>query len=423
MRIYMVWLLVWLTTAALAQIETINFNSGELNLTGSLYLPGGDGPFPAVVLVHGSGSVNRYQTAELVDGNSQCIYPGLANKTVENFKDIARHLHTKGIAVLTYDKRSFTYGEDLDPITASTKDFITDVENAVDFLLTLPKVSAENIFLIGHSQGSALIPIVAQSKSIAGLISLSGAITPPDTLVAEQFRDLYIKCENDSLTGMIVANRFYREFEKVRNDELPDTMQVTIRVPGGDPTMPFEFGFPIFWNDWIEMAEQVLDNYTTANLPTLLLQGDDDFNVPLNDIIRFEKGLPADLTTVEIFEGVNHLLTTATSTKVSPLLLESISQWINTNSSVETSIEAINLANHFQVQYNNGFIQMQAHQNNQNTFKEYTIMISTIDGRILHQAKLQNKHNYVVPVNSSYNMLVLSLFNHQKKYSQIIHEN
>jgi len=423
MKIYCFALSVLIATIAVAQVEEINFTSEELTLEGSLYIPQGEGPFPAVVLVHGSGPVNRYQTAELVDGNSQCIYPELANKTIENFKDIADHLYKKGIAVLTYDKRSFTFGMELDPITTSTKDFIVDVENAVDYLSAHPKVSSENIFLIGHSQGSTLIPIAAQNKNLAGLISLSGAITPPDTLVAEQFRELYIQCEGDTITGMIVANRFYREFTKLRNNELPDTTQITIRVPGGDPTMPFEFGYPIFWKDWIEMAEQVIDNYKATNLPILLIQGDDDFNIPLNDVHRFENGLPADLTTVEIFEGVNHLLTTAISPKVSPLVLESITNWINKISTVATDIEENDLAKHFQIQFADGMLHIQSLRSTYSSLNLHSLYISSIDGRILHQVSLKNKSNYSLRVNPADKMVVLSFFNDKEVFSQLIQTN
>jgi len=415
MKTYFILIALLITSVAIAQIEDITFNSNDLTLEGSLYIPEGEGPFPAVVLVHGSGPIDRYQTIELVDGNSICIYPDLANKTIENFKDITEHLYQNDIAVLIYDKRSFTHGADLDPITASTKDFITDIESAIDFLSTQPKVNSESIFLIGHSQGSALIPIAAQNKEVAGLISLSGAVTPPDSLVAEQFRSLYIRCLDDANTGMIVANRFYREFQKLRNNELADTTQITIRVPGGDPNEPIKYGFPIFWRDWIEQAEQVIANYKANNLPMLFIHGDDDFNVPLNDVYRFENGLPAELTTVEVFEGVNHLLTTATNANVSSSVLASISSWIKSNT-MPTAIET-NLVNDLELIYSNGHILI---QNIDQSFKFNSVLVSSMDGQILHQAAITNNEQVSIPVQVAGQLVSVSLFNAKGVYSQLI---
>lgn len=415
MKAYFIIIPLLAASIAVAQIEEITFTSDNLTLEGNLYIPNGEGPFPAAILVHGSGPIDRYQTIELVDGNSQCIYPELANKTIENFKDIAEHLHQNSIAVLIYDKRSFTHGEDLDPITTSTKDFITDIESAFDFLSKQAKVNSESIFLIGHSQGSALIPIAAQNKDIAGLISLSGAVTPPDSLVAEQFRNLYIKCTDDANTGMIVANRFYREFAKLRNNELADTTQIAIRVPGGDPNAPFEFGFPIFWRDWIEQAEQVIANYKANNLPMLFIQGDDDFNVPLNDVYRFEKGLAGDLTTVEVFEGVNHLLTTATSTKVNSSVLISISSWIKSNT-MPTVIET-NLLEAVEIIYNQGDIKIQYIDQSINF---NSVLVSSMDGRILYQAAIKHSEHISFPIPISSQLVSVSLFSEQGIYSQLI---
>jgi len=423
MKIYCFVLSIFIATAAIAQIEEVTFASDTLTLEGSLYIPDGDGPFPAAVLVHRSGPVNRYQTLDII--GTDCIYPNLTNKTVENFKDIAEHLFQKGIAALIYDKRSFTY--DLDSITLSPKDFIVDIENSIDFLKAHPKISAENVFLIGYDQGSELIPIAAQSKNVAGLISLSGAVTPPDSLFAELYKKILIDCADDPSNANIVGNRFYREFEKLRNNELADSLPLTIRFPGYDPNDPFVFGYPNFWRDWIEMAEQVIDNYTAANLPILLIQGDEDFNVPLNDANRFENGLLAELlTTIEIFEGVNHLLTTADNPKVSSLVLESISIWINKISTIPTAIEETDLNDHFQIQYKNGYLEIQPvyyNQSYQNSFNFHSIMVTAMDGRILHQTTLQNKNVYTLPINPANRMVLVSLFDKQKVYSKVIGTN
>jgi len=411
MKAYFILLALFVASVALAQIEDITFSSDELTLEGSLYLPEGAGPFPAAILLHGSGPVNRYQTAMVADENSICVYPDLKNETIENFRNIAVHLYEKGIAVLIYDKRSYTYFEEIDPIKETPKDFVKDAEYAFDFLLTQPKVNPDEIFLAGHSQGATLIPVVAKSKNVAGLISLSGAVTTPDTIVTEQFRNLCIECNNDTNTSMIIANRMYREFERLRNNELVDTIPSVINIPE-KPSISI---YPVFWRDQIEIAEQVIDNYKTANLPTLFIHGDDDWNVPLNDIYRFENGLPSSLTTVEVFEGVNHLLTTATNPIVSPLVLESISGWIK-SMVMPTAVET-NLMASVDIIYQNGNIQIYD-INPSASFN--SILVSSLGGRILYQTPIKFNNPVFIPLKVANQLVNVSLFSDQGVHSQLI---
>src|SRR5262249_18360103 len=87
-------------------IDTTKFHSMDatvgtdpLLLSGTLTVPNGSGPFPAVVLVHGSGANDRDET----------VGP---NKL---FKDVAEGLSSRGVIVLRYDKRTFQYGSENTP--------------------------------------------------------------------------------------------------------------------------------------------------------------------------------------------------------------------------------------------------------------------------------------------------------------------
>lgn len=372
------------------QVEELTFTSETLELNASLYLPEGDGPFKAAVLVHGSGPVNRYQTIPLNDGNSECVYPQLYNETVENFRDIASYLQANGVAVLTYDKRTFTHGESLDPITVSTKDFVTDAENAVTYLSSRSEIDNNQIFLIGHSQGAALIPIVAQNVNVSGLISLAGAITPPDSLVANQFRNLYIECLGDTVSGDTVANSFFEEFSKIRNNELADNEQIFVNFPGNPNLIPY--GFPTFWTDWFEMTDNVIANYNNANLPILIIHGTDDWNVSVEDALRFKNALSTDLTRVEIFEGINHFLTPADNPVVDANILQAISSWIG-QPVVMPNVTLYNIFKDVSIVYANGKVSI----NNANNFD--AAIISTIDGKLLKNRVLKNEgfFNFEVP--------------------------
>ncbi|MDI6863441.1 MAG: DUF3887 domain-containing protein, partial [Pseudothermotoga sp.] len=121
---------------------------GRWKLPAILTLPEGEGPFPAVVLVHGSGPNDRDET----------IGP---NKP---FKDIAWGLASRGIAVLRYDKRTKVYPEEcarmVDTFTINDET-VDDAVNALNLLKKFEKIDEKAIFVLGHSLGATMAPRIA----------------------------------------------------------------------------------------------------------------------------------------------------------------------------------------------------------------------------------------------------------------------
>jgi fermentation-respiration switch protein FrsA (DUF1100 family) len=151
--------------------EVVFENKGaNINLAGTLSLPTKEGVFPAVILISGSGAQNRDE--EL-----------LGHKP---FLVIADYLTKNGIAVLRFDDRG-TASSKGNFKTATTLDFATDVEAALEFLKTRKEIDQKKIGLIGHSEGGIIAPMVAnKSKNVSFIILLAGTGIPGDELLLLQ---------------------------------------------------------------------------------------------------------------------------------------------------------------------------------------------------------------------------------------------
>lgn len=127
-------------------IKEVQFNGGAegVRLSGTLTMPQGQEPFPAVVLVSGSGPQNRDEEI-------------LGHKP---FFIIADYLTKRGIAVLRYDDRGVG-ASTCDYQTATTFDFASDAEAALAFLVQQEGIDVNNIGIIGHSEGAIIASIVA----------------------------------------------------------------------------------------------------------------------------------------------------------------------------------------------------------------------------------------------------------------------
>ncbi|MFP5390375.1 MAG: alpha/beta hydrolase family protein [Gammaproteobacteria bacterium] len=126
--------------------EAVRFANAAagIELAGTLSLPNGAGPFPAVVLVCGSGPFTRDEDF-------------MGHKV---FLVLADALNRRGIAVLRYDKRGV--GESSGNVeTASFTDFASDAQAALGFLRSRPEIAAHRVGLIGHSEGGLVAPLVA----------------------------------------------------------------------------------------------------------------------------------------------------------------------------------------------------------------------------------------------------------------------
>jgi uncharacterized protein len=138
--------------------EEVHFQNGDVTLAGTFFMPASSGPYPALVLVHGSNSVTR-----------------------DFFGPIAYHFVQNGIAVLAYDKRGI--GESAGNwMEATFSDLAKDALAGVQFLETRKEIDSRKIGLWGISQGGWIAPLAASlSKDVTFLILVSApAVTPAE---------------------------------------------------------------------------------------------------------------------------------------------------------------------------------------------------------------------------------------------------
>ncbi|MDO4708223.1 MAG: alpha/beta fold hydrolase [Pseudomonadota bacterium] len=174
-------------------------------LPATLAMPKGKGPFPAVVLVHGSGAHDRDET----------IGPN------RPFLDIARSLAAQGIAVLRYDKRSQARPGDYAQGVTIDSETTDDALMAVAHLRSLPGIDGERIFVLGHSQGGMMAPRIGQrDDKIAGLILFAApARNLLDILVEQNARLLHMQGQDRTPAGIAHMQKLKSDIAAVRRGD------------------------------------------------------------------------------------------------------------------------------------------------------------------------------------------------------------
>jgi fermentation-respiration switch protein FrsA (DUF1100 family) len=139
-------------------------------LAGTLTLPEGQGPFPAALLVTGSGAQDRNET---IFGHKP-------------FWVIADYLARRGIAALRLDDRGVGESQG-DFAAATTLDFAADAQAALEYLKTYPGIDAGRLGIIGHSEGGLIAPIVASKMpELDFIVLLAGPGVSGEELLYEQ---------------------------------------------------------------------------------------------------------------------------------------------------------------------------------------------------------------------------------------------
>lgn len=251
--------------------EELAFGFKGFALPATMLIPAGKGPFPAVVLVHGSGPNDRDESIG-------------ANKP---FRDLAEGLASKGILVLRYEKRTFAHGSKMADATIDSE-VVDDAVAAMELLRNRPEVDRKRLIVIGHSLGALLAPQIAKSARASGAVLLAPPARKPWQILPQQYRFLAVpEAEVAALEKKLFA---------IRDGKSQDA------VLGAKAE---------YWRDWasrdgIAMAKDL-------KIPMLVMRGDRDYQVIDEDFAAWKKGM-AGLKQVKLVEvpGANHLFIVGT---------------------------------------------------------------------------------------------------------------
>lgn len=265
----------------------VTVGDGKWALPGTLSLPNGPGPFPGVVLVHGSGPNDRDET----------IGP---NKT---FRDIAGGLASNGIAVLRYDKRTFEHAKQLtsDQIEKMTvkEEVIDDALLAVQLMRRTENIDPKRVFLVGHSLGATIAPRIGQQDpDIAGLVIMAGITRSLEDTILDQFTYLY------SLAGTMT------EQQKADLESLKEKINRLKDPEISDDISPQYLPLGVPLNYWKDLHDHnVVDIIKTLDMPILVLQGERDYQVlETKDFESWKTALKGRSNAAfKLFPKLNHL--------------------------------------------------------------------------------------------------------------------
>jgi pimeloyl-ACP methyl ester carboxylesterase len=314
-------------------------------LSGSLVIPAGKGPFPAVVFVTGSGPQDRDETI-------------LGHKP---FLVIADYLARRGVASLRYDDRGVASSTG-DYDSATTLDFAADAEAALGYLATRKELDPRRLGIIGHSEGGIVADIVASRNSSRAakasfIVRLAGPALRGDRLLLLQAAALAGAMgipEKEIEKSQGVNGRLYAIAMK---DEAPEAMRAEAKSAyldylASDPSLS-EADRATGEKGADSMVDSLLLPWTRCflsldpatylaalDIPVLALGGTKDLQVPVDAdfaALRSCIGARASLTALRL-DGLNHLFQHcatglpgeygAIEETFAPEALEAIGDWI-----------------------------------------------------------------------------------------------
>ncbi len=270
--------------------QEVTVGSGPLAVPGTLSLPRQPGPGPAVVLLAGSGPLDRDETIG-------------RNKP---FKDLAWGLASRGVAVLRFDKVTHAHGSQVAKLREVTvaDEYVTHAVAAVHLLRRHPAVGDSRVFVLGHSLGGTIAPrVAAREPSVAGLVIMAGGTQPLHWAAVRQVRYLASLDPETAAASQAAIEAMTRQAKMVDS-------------PGLAPSTPdseLPFGVPASY--WLDLrGYDPVAVAAALGKPILILQGGRDYQATVtDDLAGWQAGLAhRPEVTIRVYDPDNHMFVPGT---------------------------------------------------------------------------------------------------------------
>jgi pimeloyl-ACP methyl ester carboxylesterase len=326
---------------------------------GTLTLPRGNGPFPAVLFITGSGPQDRDETV-------------FSHKP---FLVIADYLTRRGIATLRVDDRGVGGSKGGDLKGATTEDFAGDVEAGVEYLKGRKEINRHQIGLIGHSEGGVIAPMVAaRSKDVAFIVLLAGTGLPGDEVMALQVAHVLksMGADDAKIAQAVATEKRVVEVAKAEKDSAEAEKKIRTLLRGELDKLSDKEKKELAEGQGMEAAKAAVDTQVKlasspwfryflmydprpalkkVYCPVLAVNGEKDVQVaPKENLAAIAGALKAGGNkdhTVKELPGLNHLFQTCKTGAVSeygkieetvaPAALQVIGDWIVKRTTADSS--------------------------------------------------------------------------------------
>ncbi|MEV4125825.1 alpha/beta fold hydrolase [Nocardia sp. NPDC049707] len=298
--------------------QDVTLGRDPFTVHGTLSAPRRSTGCPAVVLLAGGGPFDRDETTG-------------SNKPL---KDLAWGLASRGIAVLRFDKVTYTHRDvatRMDGFTM-TDEYVPYAVAAVDALRAHPAVDAERVFVLGHSMGGKVAPRVAGAEpAIAGLILMAADAEPMHRAAVRVTRYLV----SLSPDGEVAAQSAIETL--TRQAELVDAPELSPATPASELPLGLSAAYWLDLRDYDPVAAAA-----AVGKPMLILQGGRDYQVTVDDdLARWRAGLDGRPgVTIRVYDADNHLFFPGTGPStpaeytppqhVDPQVVTDIATWLTT---------------------------------------------------------------------------------------------
>lgn len=268
------------------QTIELTFNSGPETLAGTLNLSAQPEPGPAVLLISGSGPLDR---------NSN-----MKKQPIHVMGQVAEHLSDQNLTSFRYDKRGVGASSG-DYSSTGLFDNVADAAAAIDALRARPEVDPDQIFIIGHSAGALIATeLAAADGNLAGVVLLAGTATLGEDV---------LRWQAGHLSGSLP--RAVKLLMRILRKDIVSTQNKRLAQIKATTTDSTRIQFVKLNAKWLRefMAHDPSTSLVAVQVPVLAVTGAKDIQVNPEDVARICQLVPTDCTG-DVPENLTHLLRT-----------------------------------------------------------------------------------------------------------------